>query len=72
MPAQASQRLREHTAQALKVKPVAEITLNFQFNRVPGVRRGRISGVQPCEGSNHSFVMAGLVPAIHVFATSSK
>jgi hypothetical protein len=36
----ASQRLREHTAQSLKVKPRAEITLNFEFSRVPGVRRG--------------------------------
>ena len=47
--AQASQRLREHTAQAPKVKSQAEITLNFEFSGVPGVRRGRILGVQPCE-----------------------
>jgi hypothetical protein len=38
--AQASQRLREHTAQSLKVKPQREITLNFGFSRVPGIRRG--------------------------------
>ena len=37
--AQASQRLREHTARALKVKPKAQITLNFEFSGVPGVRR---------------------------------
>jgi len=36
----ASQRLREHTAQSLKVNPRAEITLNFEFTRVPSVRRG--------------------------------
>jgi hypothetical protein len=38
--AQASQRLREHTAEASKVKSQAEITLNFEFSEVPSVRRG--------------------------------
>ena len=38
--AQASQRLREHTAEAPKVKPQAEITLNFEFSGVRCLRRG--------------------------------
>jgi hypothetical protein len=44
MTARTSQRLRNHTRQGPKVKPWAQITLNFEFSEVFAPRRGRILG----------------------------